>query len=229
VINCPTTMSHKYWITNGACHANYAIVFAQTIVNNKNEGINAFIVQIRQKSMKHCQKMEEMETCPGVYIEDMGYKIGLNGVDNGKLVFSNVRIPRWALLNKLCQVSADGVFQSEIKKVSERFFNVADRLLSGRLCIASMSIGNARYQISSSIKYCQQRLAVGPTGESDTPIMSYQLNQNALLPLVARTIVLNFGLNAGKNLFRDHVLTADKSIKHKVIKTLCVIKTMVSW
>jgi len=27
-INCPTTLSQKYWITNGACHANHAIVFA---------------------------------------------------------------------------------------------------------------------------------------------------------------------------------------------------------
>lgn len=27
-INCPTTLSQKYWITNGACHANYAVVFA---------------------------------------------------------------------------------------------------------------------------------------------------------------------------------------------------------
>ena len=28
IVNSPTTMSQKYWITNGACHANYAIVFA---------------------------------------------------------------------------------------------------------------------------------------------------------------------------------------------------------
>lgn len=27
-INSPSTLSQKYWITNGACHANYAIVFA---------------------------------------------------------------------------------------------------------------------------------------------------------------------------------------------------------
>jgi len=27
-IHSPTTLSQKYWITNGACHANYAIVFA---------------------------------------------------------------------------------------------------------------------------------------------------------------------------------------------------------
>lgn len=101
VINCPSTLSQKYWITNGACHANYAIVFAQTFVEGKNEGVNAFIVQIREKSMRDCKKMEEMKPCQGVYIEDMGHKIGLNGVDNARLIFTNVRVPRWALLNKL--------------------------------------------------------------------------------------------------------------------------------
>lgn len=44
VINSPTALSQKYWITNGACHANFAIVFAQTYVNGKNEGVSTFIV-----------------------------------------------------------------------------------------------------------------------------------------------------------------------------------------
>jgi len=44
VLATPTPLSYKYWITNGACHANYALMFAQTIVNNKNEGVNAFLV-----------------------------------------------------------------------------------------------------------------------------------------------------------------------------------------
>lgn len=46
-IHSPSVLSQKFWITNGACHANYAVVFAQTIVKGKNEGINAFIVPIR--------------------------------------------------------------------------------------------------------------------------------------------------------------------------------------
>lgn len=50
-INSPTTASQKYWITNGACHANWAIVFAQTIVKGKNEGVNSFLVQIRDENM----------------------------------------------------------------------------------------------------------------------------------------------------------------------------------
>lgn len=75
------------------------MVFAQTIVKGKNEGVNAFIVQIRDENMK---------PMPGVVIEDMGVKLGLNGIDNGRLIFTNVVIPREAMLNKYNDVTADG-------------------------------------------------------------------------------------------------------------------------
>lgn len=85
LINSPTVQSQKYWITNGAVHANQALVFAQTIIKGKNQGINAFLVPIRDKTLK-CY--------PNVEIHDMGYKIGLNGIDNAALKFHNVKIPR---------------------------------------------------------------------------------------------------------------------------------------
>lgn len=125
--------------------------------------------------MRDCKKMEEMKPCQGVYIEDMGHKIGLNGVDNGRLVFTNVRVPRWAMLNKLAQVTPEGEYKCDIKKPSNRFFKVADRLLSGRMCIASMTMCACKGALLFGIKYSQQRLAVGPDGESNTPIMSYKL------------------------------------------------------
>ncbi len=46
-----------------------------------------------------------LKTMPGVTIEDMGYKMGLNGVDNAKLSFDNVRVPREALLNRWSDVA----------------------------------------------------------------------------------------------------------------------------
>jgi acyl-CoA oxidase len=163
-INSPTTLSQKFWITNGACHANYAIVFAQTIVQGKNEGVNGFIVRIRDDAMKPCK---------GVFIEDMGVKLGLNGIDNGRLLFDHVKVPRTAMLNSFNDVDEKGVFTSDTKKASARFFKVADRLLSGRLCISGMCLASCKVALASTIRYSQQRLAIGESGESDTPIMSY--------------------------------------------------------
>ena len=44
----------------------------------------------------------------------MGYKMQLNGVDNAKLIFDNVRVPRENLLNKFSDVDENGVFSSPI-------------------------------------------------------------------------------------------------------------------
>jgi acyl-CoA oxidase len=51
-VHSPTVLSQKYWITNGYNHANYALVFAQTLVSGKNEGVGAFLVPVRDKNMK---------------------------------------------------------------------------------------------------------------------------------------------------------------------------------
>lgn len=49
-----------------------------------------------------------MKPSRGVMIEDMGVKMGLNGIDNGRLMFDHVRIPRVNMLNKFNDVTADG-------------------------------------------------------------------------------------------------------------------------
>jgi len=215
IINSPTVKSQKYWVTNGACHANQALVFAQTIVNNKNEGVNCFIVRIRD---------DKMQPCTGVNIEDMGHKMGLNGIDNGRLTFSNVSVKREALLNKLNDVTKDGRFVSEIKKPSNRFFKVADRLLSGRLCISAMNLSLTKIVLYTTIRYMQQRLGAGPDGESNMPILHFQLNQNAVMPLLARTVVLNLGFNKAKDLFGDA-----QGKENEVVRRFCSTKALVSW
>jgi alkylation response protein AidB-like acyl-CoA dehydrogenase len=45
------------------------------------------------------------------HMQDMGPKQGLNGVDNGQLWFSSVRVPRDSLLDKFGTVAPDGTYQ----------------------------------------------------------------------------------------------------------------------
>lgn len=90
-------------------------MFAQTIVKGKNEGINAFLVPIRDSNLI---------SYPNVEIHDMGYKMGLNGIDNAALKFHNVKIPRENLMNRYCDVSENGEFKHDVKGIQQRFFKV---------------------------------------------------------------------------------------------------------
>lgn len=112
-----------------------------------------------------------------------------------------MRIPRENMMNKFSDVDENGIFTSKFKSISQRFFGTTEKLLSGRICIASMCIGAARSCMYIAINYAKKRLAVGPTGESDTPIFNYQLQQNALVPLLARTVALSLMHVMCKNIY----------------------------
>lgn len=57
-------------------HATHTIVFSQLYINGSNQGVHAFIAQIRDS---------DGNICPNIRIADCGHKIGLNGVDNGRI------------------------------------------------------------------------------------------------------------------------------------------------
>ncbi len=91
VINTPFRGAWKDYLGNAALHGTAAVVFAQLITKGVNHGVHAFYVPIRNAKGGFLK---------GIGGEDDGLKGGLNGIDNGRLHFTNVRVPRENLLNR---------------------------------------------------------------------------------------------------------------------------------
>ncbi len=223
-LNTPTINSQKYWITNGAFHANYSVVFAQTVVNGKQEGINAFIIRLRD---------DNMNPSKGVTIDDMGAKLGMNGVDNARIMLSNVEAGPDSLLNRLANIDPEkNAFNSSIAGRRQRFLAASNRLLSGRICIASMTIAGTKLALLVTNKYGLVRLSNGPKGKSDTPISEFQLFQNQIVPLTVRLVIYNLGLLQIRKVYSDFLLNSEKYSPtqfNDLVRLVCVIKPMVAW
>ncbi|WP_067709788.1 acyl-CoA dehydrogenase family protein [Nocardia yamanashiensis] len=187
VVHSPTPSARKDYIGGAAEHARMAAVFAQLITGGQSQGVHCFLVPIRD---------EKGNDLPGVTTSDCGLKGGLPGVDNGRIMFDQVRIPRENLLNRYADVAEDGTYSSEIENPSRRFFTTLGTLVRGRVSVGGAAAAAARVALSIAVRYAEQRrqFADPDTGE-ETVLMDYRSHQRRLLPLIARSYALAFAQN----------------------------------
>ena len=184
VVHTPYPQARKEYIGNAARDGRMAVVFAQLITGDEKPGVHAFLVPIRDT---------EGNPVPGVTIGDDGRKGGLNGVDNGRLTFDRVRIPRTHLLNRFADVAEDGTYSSPIGNETARFFTMLGTLVRGRISVAGGSGGAAQKALNLAIRFGERRrqFANPSTGE-EIAVLDYLAHQQKLLPALATSFALHF-------------------------------------
>ncbi len=192
VLHTPAESARKDWAGNAALHARYATVFAQLEVGSERHGVHAFIVPIRD---------EAGATLPGIRIGDVGHKLGLNGVDNGRLWFDHVTIPRDSLLGRYASVSAEGKYSSPIESPSRRFFTMLGTLVGGRIAVATSGMSAAKLGLAIAIRYASARRQFGAASEPETLLLDYPSHQRRLLPHLAAAYAFHFALDGVRERF----------------------------
>ena len=184
MVRTPHPRARKDYIGNAARDGRLAVVFAQLVVGGRNHGVHALLVPIRD---------EEGFPCPGVAIEDCGPKAGLNGVDNGRLTFTDVRVPREALLDRYGEVAPDGTYASPVESPSRRFFTMISTLVRGRVAVAGAAGSATKTALALAVRYgdTRRQFPRPDTGE-EVVLLDYLTHQRRLLPALATTYALHF-------------------------------------
>jgi len=216
IIHSPNQDAGKEYIGN-ALHGRMGSVFAQLIVNGESHGVHAFLVPMRD---------DQNNLLPGVRVEDCGYKLGLNGVDNGRIWFDQVKIPRENLLNRFGDVDENGVYSSPIENPSKRFFTMLGTLVGGRVCVPRAGLSAAKTGLSIAIKYALKRRQFGPSDqEPETLLLDYPSHQKRLMPMLAKAYALDFALTY---LTKRYTNRSEKDIRE--IETLAAgLKSYSTW
>lgn len=221
-IHTPFKGAWKEFLGNAALHGQAAVVFAQLITRGVNHGVHAFFVPIRTP---------EGKLLPGVGSEDDGVKGGLNGIDNGRLHFTNVRIPRENLLNRYGDVAADGTYSSHIESPGRRFFTMIGTLVQGRVSLDGSAVRAMQAALTIAIRYGTQRRQFPGASGRETVLMDYGQHQRRLLPRLAETYAMAFAHERLLTVF-DEVFSGvkDTDENREDLETLAAgLKSLSTW
>ncbi|KAK9686324.1 fatty-acyl coenzyme A oxidase, variant 2 [Basidiobolus ranarum] len=191
VIHTPTITATKWWIGGAAHTATHTTAYAQMIVKGQNYGVKVFVVPLRDPNT--------FDLLPGVNIGDIGKKMGRDGIDNGWIQFTNVRIPRQNMLMKFTQVTRTG------EVVSPPLAQLAyGALIGGRVLMIRDSSNFAKKALTIALRYAavRRQFSANPT-EPETKVLDYVIHQNRLLPLLAQAYAVNFTSMEVSKLYRN--------------------------
>ncbi|ANB14784.1 acyl-CoA oxidase [Sugiyamaella lignohabitans] len=173
IINTPHLAATKWWIGGAAHTATHTLCYARLIVKGKDYGVKNFVVPLRN--------IHDHSLKPGIAVGDIGKKFGRDGIDNGWIQFSNVRIPRQFMLMKYNKIDSQGnVTQPPLAQLAY------GALIGGRVSMVSDSFQVSKRFLTIAIRYAAARRQFSAVeGTPETKILDYTYHQRRLLPRLA--------------------------------------------
>lgn len=184
-IHSPSLTASKWWIGSLGRTANHAVVMAQLMINGKSYGPHPFVVQIRD--------LKTHEPLENIHVGDIGPKFGYNTMDNGFLLFNNVKVPHISMLAR---------FSSVDKKTNRYVRPTSPSLVYGTLTWVRSTIvmqagGVLARGVTIATRYCAVRRQFQDRDapewqKGENQVINYTTVQIRLLPLLATTFALHF-------------------------------------
>ncbi|KAG7664167.1 POX1 [[Candida] subhashii] len=223
VINTPHIGATKWWIGGAAHSATHCSVYARLVVDGKDYGVKTFVVPLRDSNH---------DIMPGVSVGDIGAKMGRDGIDNGWIQFSNVRIPRFFMLQKFCKVDREGnVTLPPLEQLSY------SALLGGRVSMVCDS-----FRMISRVSTIALRYAIGRRqfkGDNvdkedenalETQLLDYPLHQKRLLPYLAAAYVISAGAYRVEQIIDTVLADLDDAVESNntgaIMKSITAMKSL---
>jgi acyl-CoA oxidase len=221
-VHTPYEAARKDYIGNAAADGRLAVVFAQLVTGGQAHGVHALLVPIRSA---------DGAPMPGVTITDDGRKAGLNGVDNGRLAFDHVRVPRDALLDRYGAVAADGTYSSPIDSPNRRFFTMLGALVRGRVSVSGAAGSTAKVALAIAVRYAEARRQFARPGGEEVVLLDYLAHQRRLLPALATTYALHFAQEDLVSMLHDTQLggVTDEQRQRELEARAAGLKAVASW
>eukprot|EP00775_Hariotina_reticulata_P012347 gene12347-12481_t len=205
VLHTPSNTASKYWIGGAGQHAKLCAMFEQLMTaDGACKGPHVFLVRLRddrcqttpgEAGLWHQASQSKLAghvrdaCCIICHIhrcvyQDLGPKMGLNGVDNGQIWLDHVRVPHDALLDRFASVdAATGCYSGPIANNTARFGTMVGALTLGLVLLAQQTAVEAcKIGLTIAICYAAQRPQFG-----DKLILNYLTLQRRLLPGLAAT------------------------------------------
>jgi len=216
-INTPSHADQKYWIGDVANDGTHVCVFARLIMDNVDHGVHVFIVQIRDKN----------GIKKNIHLDDCGPKGGLNGVDNGSIIFDNVVIPYDNLLDKYTYIDDNNIYKTVFTSENNKLNKYSELLIGGRMVLGSGVVKASLVSLLIAIRYAKERKQFGENGDDTIPIIQYKSHQMRIVPRLVTTLLLNGFTKYVRERYVDDTMA--KNMKYRTQMLITGLKVIGGW